>query len=41
MNEEQTAGELFGPEILNDDVIESLSDDVVTELLAILEKAGY
>ena len=33
--------ELFGPEILNDDVIESLSDDVVTELLAILERAGY
>ena len=41
MNEEQNAGELFGPEILNDDVIDALTPEQIQEALDILTKAGY
>jgi hypothetical protein len=36
-----TEGELFGPEVINQDAIEELSDEIVDELLAMLTKAGY
>jgi hypothetical protein len=36
-----TKGELFGPEVINADAIEALSDETLDELLAMLTKAGY
>ena len=36
-----TSGELFGPEVINADAIEALSDEAVESILAILTKAGY
>jgi hypothetical protein len=41
MSEENKAGELFGPDVINSDAIDALSDDVVDQLLSILTKAGY
>jgi hypothetical protein len=42
MNENKdTTGELFGPEVINADAIEALSDEAVESILAILTKAGY
>jgi hypothetical protein len=42
MSENQnTEGLIFGPEVINADAIEALSDEVVDELLEMLTKAGY
>ena len=41
MNEEQNAGELFGPDVINDDAIKALTDEELDIVLAILTKAGY
>jgi hypothetical protein len=42
MSENQNnEGVIFGPEVINADAIEALSDEVVNELLEMLTKAGY
>jgi hypothetical protein len=36
-----TEGEFFGPEVINADAIEALSDETIDQLLAMLTEAGY
>ena len=41
MSEEQNAGKLFGPAVINTDAIKALTDEELDIVLAILTKAGY
>jgi hypothetical protein len=41
MNEEQNAGELFGPDVINTDAIDALTPEQIQQALDILTKAGY
>jgi hypothetical protein len=38
---QKNEGLIFGPEVINADAIEALSDEVVDQLLDMLTKAGY